>query len=162
MTGVVICKDCPPGFTPQSAPYEDPLAKSYKDLLEHTHTTLQGERLNRGRIQLLQLVPRCLAPGWDGEDALAISEGAFDEAFRIITMLPNEVPLPHVDADPHGSINLEWDNGRGRNVIISVTGMGVMGYAAILGHANNREYGYKPFLMDSIPFITQLVHRIGI
>src|SRR3954462_4136738 len=46
--------------------------------------------------------------GWDGYDALPISQESHSYAYRLIENLPLGAPTPSVSADPDGHISLEW------------------------------------------------------
>ena len=50
----------------------------------------------------------CKEPNWDGENAIAISETTFENAYRLIDALPHGFPSPTVTAEPDGHLNLEW------------------------------------------------------
>jgi hypothetical protein len=88
-------------------------------------------------------------PDWDGYGALPISKEAYVEAQRFLDLLPQDVTLPAISADPRGAISYEWYGGQEWILTLAMKGTGVVVYAGLMGK-DNRAYGTQRF-SDSIP-----------
>lgn len=97
--------------------------------------------------------------GWDGYDALPISEDAYLEACRLIQLLPSDIVVPEFSADPRGAISFEWYRGPGWVFTLTAKGTGIVVYAGLMGE-DNRAYGTQKF-RESIPkIILQHIRRV--
>lgn len=98
-----------------------------------------------------ELYERCSQPGWDGYDAMPITEDAYEEARELITLLPTICPPPDVTSDPAGHVSFEWYKSPRQVFVISVNGTKVMTYAGFFGSAKiSRAEPYHKSLPKSI------------
>lgn len=96
---------------------------------------------------------------WDGYGALPITEEACFEAQRFLHLLPDDVVLPAISADPRGAISFEWYKGQDWVFTLVTKGAGVVVYAGLMGK-DNRSFGTQRF-SDSIPkIILQNIRRV--
>jgi hypothetical protein len=72
-------------------------------------------------------------PGWDGEDAAAVSSVALLTAESFIRALPDGIPMPEFAAEPDGSISLDWIQSRQRLFTLTVGHTSRLAYAWIDG-----------------------------
>lgn len=80
----------------------------------------------------------CKEPNWDGENAIAISETTFENAYRLIDALPHGFPSPTVTAEPDGHLNLEWYKNPRRILSVSVSPRSLLHWAALIGSEDPR------------------------
>lgn len=99
---------------------------------------------------LKEIFEECSEEGWDGYDALPITEEAYLEAERLIKSLPitSFIPMPEITPEPNGDIALEWSKGNRQIFIASVSGENEITYAGLFGV--NKTYGTEYF-GDSLP-----------
>ena len=117
-----------------------------------------GRRLADARLTLLGMYRDCMRADWDGYGASAITEDAFEEAKRIIELLPSSIEMPEIVAEPTGDIAFEWRRGRGRILVISVSGKHRIAYAGIFG--DNKVHGSEYF-EETLPLaIIQHLRRL--
>lgn len=96
---------------------------------------------------------------WDGYGALPITEEACFEAQQFLHLLPDDVVLPAISADPRGAISFEWYKGQDWVFTLVTKGAGVVVYAGLMGK-DNRSFGTQRF-SDSIPkIILQNIRRV--
>ncbi len=84
-----------------------------------------------------------LEPGWDGYDAIPISERTIDNALNLARLLPDGLPLPEVIPEPTGEIALEWYRDKTHVFIISIGDNNIVSYAGLFGkhiQAHGTEY----------------------
>ena len=82
--------------------------------------------------EAFELYRECCEPGWDGYDALPLSQDSFLHARIFIDLIPVRAPRPDLVPSPDGWISFEWRSLSNR--ILSVTPEnGVLIYAAALG-----------------------------
>src|SRR3989338_6372044 len=113
--------DCPPFWTvPSGRGFdENSSGKIASDIgvaimqLRGALTISRGQLLSELRYSLNRIYDECSNPNWDGYGAQAISEDAYEEAERIISMLPSSIPAPEIIAEPTGDIGFERHRGRG-------------------------------------------------
>lgn len=70
---------------------------------------------------------------WDGYGAAAVSLGAYEEAVKLINLLPSSIKMPEILAEPTGEIAFEWWEAAGQVFVLSVGGKHRISYAEILG-----------------------------
>ena len=109
-----------------------------------------GRRLADARFALLGMYRDCVRADWDGYGASPITEDAFEEAKRIIELLPSSIEMPEIVAEPTGDIAFEWRRGRGRVLVISVSGKHRITYAGIFG--DNKVHGSEYF-EETLPLV---------
>lgn len=96
---------------------------------------------------------------WDGYKALPLTEKAYVEARYFLQLLPDDIMLPEISADPRGGFSFEWYRGHNWIFTLTVKGAGVIIYAGLMGE-DNRAYGTQKF-NGSIPkIIIQNIRRV--
>ena len=82
--------------------------------------------------EAFEIYIECSEPGWDGYDALALSQDSFSHARCFINLIPNWASQPDVVPSPDGWISFEWRSLRNRTLSVTLEN-GVVIYAAALG-----------------------------
>ena len=93
---------------------------------------------------LAEIASECSAPNWNGEGASAVGVYAFDEASRVLDLLPERLLPQDVYPEPRGAIAFHWMPGDGKHIVISVSGNRSIEFAAVRGPLDE-EAGRKPF-----------------
>lgn len=107
---------------------------------------------------LFEVYKDCSQPDWDGHDAVAISEDVYEEAKKIINLLPSAIPMPEIVAEPNGDIGFEWRRDKGQVFAISVGGKHRITYAGIF--SGNKVHGSEYF-EETLPLaIIQHLRRL--
>jgi hypothetical protein len=104
-----------------------------------TFGSLLGETLT----SLFEVYKECSKADWDGYGAAAITADAYEEAKKIIKLLPSSIRMPEIVAEPSGEIGLEWRRGRGQIFVMSVSGRHKINYAGLF--SGNKIYGSEYF-----------------
>lgn len=91
----------------------------------------------------------CAEPDWDGYGAAPIDPAAVALARQFLRVLPDELPMPEVAADPDGAVSLDWVQARYRSVSISINAGGRLSYAWLDG--TDRGHGVARFDGRSVP-----------
>lgn len=102
-----------------------------------------GHLLDKMHTSLYETYQACIQPDWDGYGAAALTEDAYEEAKKIIDLLPSSIQTPEIVAEPTGEIAFEWYRDRGRVFVISVSGKHRITYAGIFGE--NKVHGSEDF-----------------
>jgi len=135
------------GFSPEA----EKMLGMLKDALDHLwQTSVREQRLEEAVAALNDVYQECCESNWDGYGAQAITEGAYQEAFKFLTLLPLNVPIPEVVPEPSGAIGLEWSRGRYFVFVASFSGENFITYAGVFGV--NKIHGIEYFA-DSLPSI---------
>lgn len=117
-----------------------------------------GRPLDDALISLLEVYRECSQSDWDGYGAAAISEDAYEEAKKIINLLPSSIRMPEITAEPTGEIGFEWHKSKGQVFVISVGGKHRITYAGIF--SGNKVHGSEYF-EDTLPLaIIQHLRRL--
>lgn len=117
-----------------------------------------GRPLDDALISLLEVYRACSQADWDGYGAAAISEDAYEEAVKIINLLPSSISMPEITAEPTGEIGFEWHKSKGQVFVISVRGRHRLNYAGIF--SGNKVHGSEYF-EDTLPLaIIQRLRRL--
>lgn len=125
------------------------LCSGYRELWEATAVTLSKRpgdvinALNETYIEYSQ-------DDWDGYGAKAITADAYEEAKKIVGLLPSWIRKPEIVPEPTGEIAFEWWKGVGQVFVMSVGGKHRITYASLLG--GNRAHGIEYF-DESLPSI---------
>ena len=101
--------------------------------------------------EIIQIYEECREENWDGHGSLAISLAVFLEAIRFNSALPQGLPSPEIVPEPAGDIGFEWNYGKNRVFVASVSGTNYITYAGLFG-IGVKTYGTEVFI-DSIPQI---------
>jgi len=86
----------------------------------------------------------CSEAGWDGYDALPITQETYDESVRFLNAFPSWLPTPEIVPEPSGDIGFEWNFGKNRIIAVSIDGTNCITYAGLLG-AGNKAHGTEIF-----------------
>lgn len=134
-------------ISPESAKMLGMLEDALNHLLE---TSVQHQRLEDALIALDGVYQECCESNWDGYGAEAITEDAYQEAFKLLRLLPSNIPIPEIVPEPDGAIGLEWSKGRRFVFVASVCGENFITYAGMFGV--NKIHGTEYF-GDSLPSV---------
>jgi hypothetical protein len=124
--------------------YEEDIVSVLKktEALGHMDEALQS---------LYEVFEECTKEGWDGYDALPITEEAYFAAIKLIKSLPvTAFPMPEVTPEPNGDVGLEWYRENRLVFVVSVSGKSEIVYAGLFGA--NKTHGTEYF-GDSLPSI---------
>jgi len=116
--------------------------------LKKSITITFGRPLDEMRDSLNEIYRECSHENWDGDGAAPITAGAYEEARRIIDVLPSSIPAPEIVAEPTGDIGFEWRRGQGQILVISVGGKYRIAFAGIF--AGNKVHGTE-YYSDRLP-----------
>ncbi len=153
MSEAIACKDCTSimnfpkiGFGTDFEKLSKYYNRIINDLKKAKTLGQQGEALQ----SLEEIFRECSEEGWDGYDALPITEEAYLEAERLIKSLPitSFIPMPEITPEPNGEIAFEWTKGNRQIFVVSVSGKNEIVYAGLFGV--NKTYGTEYF-GDSLP-----------
>lgn len=100
----------------------------------------------------------CCESNWDGYGAQPITEEVYQEAFKLLTLLPSNFPMPEVVPEPTGGIGLQWSGGKRLVFVASVRGENFITYAGIFGV--NKTHGREYFSDSLPPIITANIRRL--
>ncbi|OGA37728.1 MAG: hypothetical protein A3G24_02805 [Betaproteobacteria bacterium RIFCSPLOWO2_12_FULL_62_13] len=110
------------------------LDKILVGVLEHLNApATQSEPLRGVLANLDELYERCSQPGWDGYDAMPITEDTYNEARELIALLPALCPPPDATPDPSGHVSFEWYRSPRKVLVVSVNGTKMLTFARLLG-----------------------------
>ena len=135
MSVAVQCVECPSFYFPFNKEF------SKREIWKTTATI--GRPFEEARQSLKVLSRECSEANWDGYNALPITENTFEEARKIIELLPTSIPMPEILAEPGGEIGFEWRKGQKLIFVISVEGKYRINYAGIFG--SNKIHGSEYF-----------------
>jgi hypothetical protein len=96
--------------------------------------------------------------GWDGYEALPVSDGAFLQARAFLNCALAHFPAPTVSATPGGTLNLEWFVSPQRRFLVSIGADERMAYAGLFG--SDSIHGTATFAGDVPPEIVQHLRRL--
>ena len=157
MSMAVQCIDCPSFY---AIPSGRRLSDNFKDLVKNiknqfkeicepsTTNSLIEIYLEEAVKSLIEIYKECSKPDWDGYNALPITANAFEEAGKIINLLPTSIPMPEIMAEPGGEIGFEWRKGNRLVFVLSVGGKHEINYAGIFW--SNKIHGSEYF-GESLP-----------
>ncbi|MHC4181726.1 MAG: hypothetical protein ACYSWS_02165 [Planctomycetota bacterium] len=155
MSTATLCTDCfsiwnfpSIGFGPEVKA----LKRYYEeDIVSELKKTETLGHLNEALQSLNEVFEECSEEGWDGYDALPITEEAYFAAIKLIKSLPvTAFPMPEVTPEPNGEIGLEWYREERQVFVASVSGRNEIVYAGLLGV--NKSHGTEYF-GDSLPSV---------
>lgn len=108
--------------------------------------------------QIAEIARECVAPGWDGYGADAVTAEAVSAAIAFAGTIPDEMSMPSVGVEPDGVLTFEWYRGTSRVLSVSVAGGGQLHYAAII--EEKRFCGEESFRDRIPPAIAALVSKV--
>lgn len=158
--------DCPNFLTkPSSEGFDQGSSKRiFERIIEEIDKLRGSESMTLGRPldevlnSLNEVYRECSQAGWDGYSASAVTEDAYEEARKIINLLPSSIRIPEIVAEPTGEIGFEWRRGRGQVFVLSVGGKHRITYAGIFG--GNKMHGSEYF-EETLPYaIIQHLRRL--
>ncbi|MDP2168140.1 MAG: hypothetical protein Q8J64_07405 [Thermodesulfovibrionales bacterium] len=161
-----IGSDCPPFWTlPSGGKIDSELSEKIAVTLGTAIAQLKdavtitfGQPSGDMRDSLREIREECSREDWDGYGAHAITMNAYEEAMKIIDLMPSSIPAPALVAEPTGEIGFEWRRGKGQVFVISVGGKHRITYAGIF--SGNKVHGSE-YLEDNLPFaIRQHLRRL--
>lgn len=120
-----------------------------EQLREKVSMTL-GRPLDDTLVSLREIYKECSANNWDGYGSAAITYNAYEEAAKVIKLLPSSIQMPEITAEPTGGIGLEWYRGKNRVFVISVSGKHIISYAGIFN--GNKLHGSEYF-EETLPLV---------
>ena len=133
-----------------------------EDLLEKIRAreeTVDREiTLEESRQALWTLYNETFQPDWDGYGAAAIPAEAFEEAWRLLELLPSSIPIPEILPEPDGEIGLEWYRNNRFVFVVSVSGKHRINYAGIFG--DNKTHGTEYFGESLPPVLMENLKRL--
>jgi hypothetical protein len=126
------------------------LRKFYHQIVREVKKSATLGRQDETLHSLAELFEECSVEGWDGYNALPISEEAYLEARKIIQSFPitSLIPMPELTPEPTGEIALEWRKGSRYILVASVKGRSEITYAGLFGL--NKTHGTEYF-NDTLP-----------
>lgn len=122
----------------------DKLKEYFKGIVNEFRNTETLGRSGEAFQSLDKVFDECSEEGWDGYDALPITNDAYIEAKRLIESLPlTSFPTPEVVPESNGEIGLEWYRRKRLIFTVSVSGRNEIVYAGLFG--TNRAHGTEYF-----------------
>jgi len=125
-------------------------SETYEDIIEievvADSTDLGTQQMGAA---LGEIYKECSSPNWDGYDAQPISNAAYFEAMKLISLLPEEYDNPEIIPEPTGEIAFEWYRGKRFVFVISVGGHSLISYAGLFG-SSSKIHGSE-YLGDTFP-----------
>jgi hypothetical protein len=110
------------------------------------------------QTSIIQIERECGQPGWDGYDALPVSNESVRLGIRISKSLPWGFYEPTVGIEPDGQITFEWYKSPKKTCSVSVAPDGTLFYAALNGAAT--AYGSEPFNGSLPPAILNVINSV--
>ena len=138
--------DCPSFLTrPSGVGYSGNFEKIAEEIAElwNSQSITFGSPLRETLTSLFEVYKECSKADWDGYGAAAISADAYEEAKKIVKLLPSSIRMPEIVAEPSGEIGLEWRRGRGQIFVLSVSGRHKINYAGLF--SGNTIHGSEYF-----------------
>ena len=110
------------------------------------NTLRELNSLGEGRFSALQRIERikedCSSPGWDGEDAQAVSLASYNNAKRFLSTVPLGIVAPDPGVDVKGQMTLEWRRFDGRLLSLTFDDQEYVHYIVFLG--SEKFYAKSP------------------
>lgn len=164
MSTAIQCFDSPSvsSFSGVGFSIEFSSLKKYceKEIRDFRKAETIGRPLEEALQSLKEVFQECSEEGWDGYDALPISEEAYLETRRLLESLPltSFIPMPEIIPEPTGEIGLEWSKGPDMVFVISVRGKNEIVYAGLFGR--NKTHGIEYFSESLPPVIIENLKRL--
>ena len=120
------------------------LQRLFGDAVDSLRKSVTWDYLSGVRAALKEIYLECSEAGWDGYDALPVTQETYDEAVRFLSALPSWLSMPEIVPEPDGDIGFEWNFGKNRLLVASVDGTNRITYAGLLG-TGNKAHGTEVF-----------------
>lgn len=108
--------------------------------------------------ELLKTAEECCKANWDGYGAQPVDDETCRLAYEFLTALPQDAPVPSVDAEPDGHLTFEWYRSPERTLSVSINAEGNLHFAALLGLT--KACGTEPFAGEVPKIISDLIPRV--
>lgn len=79
-------------------------------------------------------------------DGILVLPDVFGNALALMESLPAELPLPDVVVESRDTMGLDWDNGPGRVVSLTIYASNQIGFSALIGR--KAEYGRVDYVHE--------------
>ena len=106
-----------------------------------------------------EIAEECSVPDWDGYGANAVMAVAVADARAFAEALDPTLPVPEVGAEPDGALTFEWHRSARQTLSVSVSGFGVLHYAAFLG--TERVCGTETFRARMPQVLSDLIAHVN-
>lgn len=123
------------------------------------NSVTMGSQYHSLQASLANLSQETASDNWDGHGASAVNPEALGYAKRIVRMLPNTYPAPEVSIDPDGEISFDWQVGPKSSLSFSVSPVGTLRYASIVGSSEN--FGSEPWREGIPETVARLLQKIA-
>ena len=98
--------------------------------------------------QLIDVFQQCSIAGWEGDGSVAVDGRTLLIAKQLVESLPMMYRTPAISGEPDGHVNLEWYVGPRCLLSVSVSPIGILHWAALIGEEDPRGscrfYGETP------------------
>ncbi len=81
---------------------------------------------------------------FDESQEIPLERSTFQNAFRFLLMLPNDLALPELEIEENGDITMEWYRDKWNLFTVIMDESDVYYYAGLFGSKDNRDKGRKP------------------
>jgi hypothetical protein len=155
MTAAVLAAGVTPGHGTAALYVQSQARESH----QHFQTPLsRGHARQSAMVALLNTYESSSLADWDGHGAAPVTHAVYLNAYRLLEVLPDGLPMPSPGAEPDGQLTLEWHKSAYQTLSVSVTADGDLHYAALLGAS--RTYGTEPFLGQLPQPLLDLIQRV--
>ena len=120
----------------------------------------ESAALGLNRAPLYEMYSECAQSGWDGYDARPVQHATVQQALSFLDALPVGLPTPSFGADPDGDVTVEWYKSPTKVVSVSVSPVGHLTYAALLG--SRRLSGAEFFVGQTPKQILELISDVSV
>ncbi len=119
------------------------------EAFEHLLDSATGGMMARAAAEeLAAIAEEAMADDWDGKGGLAIDPLSVAQSLRFLTLMPSDLPAPHVSVDPDGEVAFDWQTESGSGFSISFAPDQMLVFAGIFPVARLRGAEY---FADEIP-----------
>ncbi|MDP3280933.1 MAG: hypothetical protein Q8M57_07795 [Nitrosomonas sp.] len=135
-------------FSPETKGVSNPaeaISAAAHNALDHfTKTFVNRTPLNRLEQELVSIFFKCNQQGWDGYDAIPLSDVAVKRAMEYVSNLPKEILFPEITPEPDGEVALEWygKNGSVFSISFSKSDTDTISYAGLFSD-NTQTHGVE-------------------
>ena len=123
-------------------------------IITHQYVEITEPRATDSIQRLEEIASECSTKNWDGSREKPISSQTLSYANLLVKSLPADAPIPDIDPEPDGNINLEWR--RSKDYIFSydeetkiVSGKNNQGSYEAICHIMG-DIGIGHFIADSL------------